>query len=57
LSGRDNGGEVTNVQYKPNQNCHYEFTLYKEYVSIKKEEKFREKGGKKEASSHIRTEM
>jgi hypothetical protein len=21
--GRDNGGNVTNVQYKSNQNCHY----------------------------------
>jgi hypothetical protein len=24
LRGRNNGGDVTNVQYKPNQNCHYE---------------------------------
>jgi hypothetical protein len=22
---RDDGGDVTNVQYKTNQNCHYEF--------------------------------
>jgi hypothetical protein len=24
LIGRDDGGDVTNIQYKPNQNCHYE---------------------------------
>jgi hypothetical protein len=24
LRGRDDGGNVTNVQYKSNQNCHYE---------------------------------
>jgi hypothetical protein len=24
LRGRDDGGNVNNVQYKPNQNCHYE---------------------------------
>jgi hypothetical protein len=24
VEGRGNGGNVTNVQYKPNQNCHYE---------------------------------
>jgi hypothetical protein len=23
LRGRDNGGNVNNVQYKSNQNCHY----------------------------------
>jgi hypothetical protein len=24
LKGRDDGGNVTNVQYKSNRNCHYE---------------------------------
>jgi hypothetical protein len=24
VRGRDDGGNVTNVQYKPNWNCHYE---------------------------------
>jgi hypothetical protein len=24
LRGRDDGDDVTNVQYKSNQNCHYE---------------------------------
>jgi hypothetical protein len=24
LRGRDNGSDLTNTQYKPNQNCHYE---------------------------------
>jgi hypothetical protein len=24
LRRRDNGGDVTNVQYKPHQNCHYD---------------------------------
>jgi hypothetical protein len=24
LRGRDDGGNVNNVQYKSNQNCHYE---------------------------------
>jgi hypothetical protein len=24
LTGRDDGGDLTNVQYKPNLNCHYE---------------------------------
>jgi hypothetical protein len=28
-------GTVTNVQYKPNQNCHYESLLYNEYILIK----------------------
>jgi hypothetical protein len=27
LRGRDNGGNANNVQYKSNQNCHYEFPL------------------------------
>jgi hypothetical protein len=25
LSRRDDGGDVTNVEYKSNWNCHYEF--------------------------------
>jgi hypothetical protein len=36
LRGRDSGGDLTNAQYKSNQNCHYE-TLppYNEYILIK----------------------
>jgi hypothetical protein len=37
LSGSDDLGYVTNVQYKFNQNCHYESPLYNEYILIKKE--------------------
>jgi hypothetical protein len=36
LRGRDDGGDVTNVQYKSNQNCHYESPLYNPYILIKK---------------------
>jgi hypothetical protein len=39
LRERDNGGNLTNVQYKPNQNCHYESPLYNEYILIKKFQK------------------
>jgi hypothetical protein len=35
LMGRDNGGNVYNVQYKSNWNCHYESPLYNEYILIK----------------------
>jgi hypothetical protein len=35
LRGRDGGGDLTNVQYKPIQNCHYESPLYNEYIIIK----------------------
>jgi hypothetical protein len=35
LMDRDNGGDVTNIQYKPNWNCHYESPLYDEYILIK----------------------
>jgi hypothetical protein len=35
LRGRDEGGNVNNVQYKYNQNCHYEYPLYNEYFLIK----------------------
>jgi hypothetical protein len=35
LRGRDYGDNVTNVQYKSNQNCHYESLLYNEYILIK----------------------
>jgi hypothetical protein len=34
--GRNKGGNVTNVQYKSNQNCHYESPLYNEHMLIKK---------------------
>jgi hypothetical protein len=32
---RDDGGNVNNVQYKSNQNCHCESSLYNEYIQIK----------------------
>jgi hypothetical protein len=35
LRGRDGGGDLTNVQYKPIWNCHYESPLYNEYILIK----------------------
>jgi hypothetical protein len=35
LKGRDEGGNVANVQYKSNGNCHYESPL-NEYILIKK---------------------
>jgi hypothetical protein len=37
LRGRDDGGNVNNVQYKSNQNCHCESPpppLYNEYILI-----------------------
>jgi hypothetical protein len=33
--GRDNGRNVNNVQYKSNWNCHYEYSLYNEYILLK----------------------
>jgi hypothetical protein len=33
--GRDDGGNVHNIQYKSNQNCQYESSLYNEYILIK----------------------
>jgi hypothetical protein len=33
--GRDDGGNVNNVQYKSNQNGHYETPLYNEYILMK----------------------
>jgi hypothetical protein len=35
LQGRDNGGNVNNVHDKSNQNYHYEFPLYNEYILLK----------------------
>jgi hypothetical protein len=35
VRGRVDGGDVTNVQYKPNWNFHYESPLYNEYILIK----------------------
>jgi hypothetical protein len=32
LRGRDYGGDLTNVQYKLNWNCHYECPLYNEHI-------------------------
>jgi hypothetical protein len=32
--GRYDRHNVTNVQHKSNQNCHYEFPLYNEYILI-----------------------
>jgi hypothetical protein len=34
LRGRDDGGNVNNVQYKSNRNCHYKSPLYNEYILI-----------------------
>jgi hypothetical protein len=34
--GRDDGGDLTNAQYKPIWNCHNESPLYNEYSLIKK---------------------
>jgi hypothetical protein len=36
LRGRDRGGDLTNVQYKPIWNCHNKSTLYNEYILINK---------------------
>jgi hypothetical protein len=33
--GRNDGGDATNIQYKPNLNCHYESSLYNNYILIK----------------------
>jgi hypothetical protein len=35
LRRRYNGDDATNVQYKSNWNCHYESSLYNEYILIK----------------------
>jgi hypothetical protein len=35
LRGRDDGGNVNNVQYKSNENCHYESLPYNGYIFIK----------------------
>jgi hypothetical protein len=35
FEGRDGGDDVTNVQYKPIQNCHNESPLHNEYILIK----------------------
>jgi hypothetical protein len=35
LRGRDHGGNVNNVQYKSNQNCHCNSPPCNEYVLIK----------------------
>jgi hypothetical protein len=34
LRGRDHRGDLPNVQYKSNQNCHYECPQYNEYILI-----------------------
>jgi hypothetical protein len=34
LRGREDGGDVNNIQWKPNWNCHYEFP-HNEYILIK----------------------
>jgi hypothetical protein len=34
LRGRDNGGDVTNVQYRSIQNYHKDSPLFKEYILI-----------------------
>jgi hypothetical protein len=35
VEGEDHGDNVTYVQYKFNQNCHYEYPLYDESILIK----------------------
>jgi hypothetical protein len=35
LRGRDDGGNVNNMQYKSNQNCHSKSPRHNEYVLIK----------------------
>jgi hypothetical protein len=35
VGGRDDGGDLTNVQCKPNWNCHNESPLFNEYIQIK----------------------
>jgi hypothetical protein len=35
LRGRVSGNNLTNVQYKPNWNCHNESPLYNEYTNKK----------------------
>jgi hypothetical protein len=35
LRERDDRGSINNVQYKSNWNCHYESSLYNEYILIK----------------------
>jgi hypothetical protein len=35
LRGRDDGSNVTNLQYESNQNCHYKSPSYNEYILIK----------------------
>jgi hypothetical protein len=36
LRGREDGGNVTNIQYKSNQNCHYKSPpTQNEYILIK----------------------
>jgi hypothetical protein len=39
--GRKDGGDLTNVQYKPNWNCHYEFPQYNTCILIKKESNYK----------------
>jgi hypothetical protein len=39
LQGRDNGGDVNNVQCKSDRNCHYESPPYNEYILIKNYDK------------------
>jgi hypothetical protein len=35
LKMRDDGGDVTNIQYKSNRNCHSEVPLCNDYILIK----------------------
>jgi hypothetical protein len=34
--GKDGGGDLTNAQYKPIWNWHYESSLYNEYILVEK---------------------
>jgi hypothetical protein len=39
VKGRDGGGNLINVKYKPLWNCHNEFPLYNKYILIKNKNK------------------
>jgi hypothetical protein len=42
LRGREDRGDLTNAQYKPNHNCHYESPPYNEYIQKKNYNKKKE---------------
>jgi hypothetical protein len=54
LRGKYNGGNASTVQYKSDQNCHYEAALYNEYFLIENLEK-RNQFMTKASGKHVRT--